>query len=77
MERNEMEQYYLFTMPGDSCPVWCEMFGPFGHMVAPTPCADVDQARTLLAGIHPDALVDELFYDDEIAEARSMAAAGI
>ncbi len=41
------EQYYLFTMPGDMCPVWAEMYGPDGlHTVAPTPHSDMRTRST-------------------------------
>lgn len=76
------EQMYLFTVPGDACPVWTEMFGrcehmgfgsPSDHEVVPTPFATIEQALAELERLHPGVTVDTLCYDDEIAEARAMA----
>ncbi|MCW3019148.1 MAG: hypothetical protein JWN10_1456, partial [Solirubrobacterales bacterium] len=69
------EQFYLFPMPGDACPIWCESFGAFGHVVAPTPFASLEQGMTVLDGMHPGAVVDTLDDPAEIATARALGAA--
>lgn len=68
------DQFYLFTMPGDICPVWAEVFLPDGtHHVAPTPYTYVDGAMEGLKNLHPEAIVDELDLDSDIAECREWA----
>lgn len=67
-----MEQYYLFTLPGDEL-VWCEMFTADGHYVAPTPHTSVQAALCGLEALHPGATVDELCMDSDLAEARMWA----
>lgn len=68
------EQYYLFTMPGDMCPVWAEMYGQDGlHTVAPTPHSDMQDALDALSDLHPGVTVDELCDPAEIAECREWA----
>ena len=68
------DQFYLFTMPGDMCAVWAEMFGADGtHVVAPTPHSDMQDALDALSGLHPDATVDELCDPQDIAEVRTWA----
>jgi hypothetical protein len=68
------EQYYLFTMPGDMCPVWAETYLTDGtHVVAPTPFGTVEQAAAELAARHPGTTVDELDRDEDLAEVREWA----
>lgn len=67
-----MEQFYLFTLPGDEL-VWCEMYVSEGHFVAPTPYTDMDMALSALAGSHPGATVDFLCDALEIEEVRTWA----
>jgi hypothetical protein len=68
------DQYYLFTMPGDMCPVWAETYLADGtHVVAPTPVSTIEAAAALLAGLHPGAIVDELDDQGDIAECRQRA----
>jgi hypothetical protein len=66
------DQFYLFTVPGDEL-VWCEMFVSDGHYVAPTPYTDMDMALSALAGSNPDATVDFLCEESELAEVRTWA----
>ena len=68
------DQYYLFTMPGDMCPVWCETYLSDGtHVVAPTPFGTAGQAAAGLKAMHPAATVDELDRDEDLAEVREWA----
>ncbi len=68
------DQFYLFTMPGDMCPVWAEDFGKDGrHTVAPTPYFTVDAAAKALKALHPDATVDELDDPRDIEQVRGWA----
>ena len=68
------EQYYLFTMPGDMCPVWAETYLPDGtHVVAPMPYSDTQAALDYLSGRYPGATVDELCDAADIAECREWA----
>ena len=73
MPRNR-DQFYLFTMPGDMCPVWSEMFLADGtHTVAPSPCSDMQDAMTAILAANPFATVDELCCDLDIERAREWA----
>ena len=68
------EEFYLFTMPGDMCPVWAEFYGTDGtHTVAPTPYSGVEYAKAQLKAANPDATVDELCYERDIEECREWA----
>ena len=67
-----MEQYYLFTLPGDEL-VWCEMFTDAGHYVAPTPHTRMQDAQRGLETLHPAATVDTLCLASELDEARTWA----
>jgi len=70
----QRDEFYLFTMPGDMCPVWCEMFTMDGaHVVAPTPYSEVQDAMTHLLDANPFATVDELCYESDIDECREWA----
>ena len=74
------DEFYLFTMPGDMCPVWCEMFTSdegriTGHVVAPTPYSEVPSALAALQAANPGATVDELCYDSDIVQCRGWAQA--
>ena len=69
-------QYYVFTMPNDSCPIWVEGFDDLGHWVAPTPFFDVETALRELDQLHPGAVIDSLCDEDEIADARRLARSG-
>lgn len=71
-----MAQFYVFTMPGDSCPIWVEGFDELGHWVAPSPFFDVETALTELDQLHPGAMIDSLCDEDEIADARNLARSG-
>lgn len=69
-----MDQFYLFTMPGDMCPVWSETFLADGtHVVAPSPCLTVPDAITAILAVSPYATVDELCYELDIERARDWA----
>ena len=68
------DQFYLFTMPGDMCPVWSETFlGDGTHVVAPTPYSDVEDALTALKATNPGCTVDELCDRGDIGAAREWA----
>ena len=67
------EQYYVFTMPGDSCPIWVEGFDDMGHWVAPSPFFDLESALSALDELHPGAHVDSLCYAEDITSARLLA----
>jgi hypothetical protein len=68
------EQFYLFTMPGDMCPVWSEMFLADGtHVVAPTPYTHLADALRNLKAANPGATVDELCLAGGIEECREWA----
>lgn len=70
---SRVDQYYVFTMDDEACPVWCEMFFGTQHVAsAPTPFSTVEMAVAELRRLHPEAYVDEL-DDDEIADARLLA----
>lgn len=71
---NMNEQYYVFTLPGDDCPVWAEMFLADGrHVVGPTPFGCVSSAVDGLIRLHPMAVVDELDTPADIGAARRWA----
>ena len=67
------DQFYLFQMPGDMCPVWCETFMDGIHTVAPTPYTHVADAMRQLKAANPAAVVDELCQDSDIEEVREWA----
>jgi hypothetical protein len=68
------DEFYLFTMPGDMCPVWAEMFGADGtHVVAPTPYSRTEDALSALKAANPGATVDELCLGHDIDNAREWA----
>jgi len=68
------DQFYLFTLPGDMCPVWSEFFGTDGtHVVAPSPAMTMDAAKALIRVNNPGAIVDELCMPLDIANAREWA----
>ena len=68
------DQFYLFTMPGDMCPVWCETYLADGtHVVAPMPFAAIDQAEQYLRAANPGTTVDQLDSDSDLAEVREWA----
>jgi hypothetical protein len=68
------DQFYLFTMPGDMCPVWSETYLADGtHVVAPTPFGEIADARAYLKGQNPSATVDELDLPEDLAEVRGWA----
>jgi len=68
------DQFYLFTMPGDMCPVWAETYQADGtHAVAPMPMDDMQAAFAWLKASYPDAIVDELVMDRDIEECREWA----
>lgn len=68
------DQYYLFTMPGDMCPVWAETYLTDGtHVVAPTPYSDEQDAMNALLDLHPFATVDTLCEESDIEECRNWA----
>ena len=69
-----MNQFYLFTMPDDMCPVWAEVFlADGGHHVAPTPYSEVEYALAKLEAAHPGATVDTLWLPQDISECRGWA----
>ena len=71
----QRDQFYLFTVPDDMCPVWCEMFLAGGqHAVGPTPYSEVELALHALKATNPGATVDELCYEADIAQCREWAA---
>lgn len=68
------EQFYLFTMPGDMCTVWCETYLADGtHVVAPTPFGALGQAEAFLRASNPGAIVDQLDSEGDLAEVREWA----
>ena len=68
------DELFVFTMPGDMCPVWSEMFLADGtHVVAPTPYSEVEYAIAQLKAANPGATVDELCYESDIEECREWA----
>jgi hypothetical protein len=68
------DQYYLFTVPWDSCPVWSETWLADGtHTVAPTPFSEVADAYAWLKTADPAAVVDELDDPADIDECREWA----
>jgi hypothetical protein len=68
------DEFYLFTMPGDMCPVWCETFGADGtHVVAPMPYSTVADSIAFLTARYPGVTVDELCDDTDITEVRGWA----
>jgi hypothetical protein len=68
------DEFYLFTMPGDMCPVWAETFLADGtHVVAPTPYSVLEYAAEQLKDANPFAIVDELDLPADIAQAREWA----
>jgi len=69
----QRDQFYLFTLPGDEL-AWCETYFADGtHVVAPTPCSDVQDALDYLSDRYPDATVDELCDPTDLAEVRRWA----
>jgi hypothetical protein len=67
-------QFYLFTLPGDMCPVWSETFLADGtHVVAPTPHSTMSLAVSFLRATNPGAIVDELCIPLDIDRAREWA----
>jgi hypothetical protein len=68
------EQYYLFTMPDDMCPVWAEMHLPDGtHLVAPMPYEDLKTSAAALRSMHADATIDVLGEAADIEQCRGWA----
>lgn len=68
------DQFYVFTMPADMCPVWAETFLSDGtHVVAPTPYSEVTDAARFLQAANPGATVDELDDPADLAEVREWA----
>lgn len=68
------DQFYLFTMPDDMCPVWAETFQADGtHVVAPMPMDDMQAAIAWLKASYPHATVDELDDPKDIEQAREWA----
>lgn len=68
------EQFYLFPMADDMCPVWVEYFGADGkHYVAPMPLTDENDALSWLKRQYPDATVDTLYLGDDIREVQHWA----
>jgi hypothetical protein len=68
------DQYYLFTIPGDMCPVWAETYLTDGtHVVAPMPHANMAAAEGYLVTRYPHAIVDRLDDPAELAEVRGWA----
>lgn len=68
------DQFYLFTMPDDMCPVWCETYLADGtHVVAPTPFGAVEQAEAFLRASNPGVTVDQLDRDEDLSEVRQWA----
>jgi hypothetical protein len=68
------DQFYLFTMPGDSCPVWCELYGSDGtHTVAPTPFLIMASAVGHLERTNPGCTVDVLDLPADIGQCREWA----
>lgn len=72
-EHSRRDEFYLFTMPDNMCPVWAEMYVADGHYVAPTPYGDVKTAAAALRSTNPDATIDELCYESDIDECRTWA----
>jgi hypothetical protein len=68
------DEFYLFTMPGDMCPVWCEMFSANGmHTVAPMPVDTMDAALASLQRIYPGTTIDTLCEPADIGQCREWA----
>jgi hypothetical protein len=68
------DEFYLFTMPGDMCPVWFELFLPDGtHTVAPSPFMNPADAMNATMQANPAATVDELYLAEDIEQARMWA----
>jgi hypothetical protein len=67
------DQFYLFTMPGDMCPVWCEMYGSGSHVVAPMPVDTIDAALASLQRLYPGTTIDTLCMPADIEQCRTWA----
>ncbi len=70
----QRDQFYVFTMPGDMCPVWAETYLADGtHVVAPMPFATVADSTAYLEARYPGATGDELDDPRDLAEVRTWA----
>lgn len=68
-------QYYAFPMPNDHLtPIWLMIAWTDGSvMVTPTAYEDTEDAVFKLRRARPSAIVDELFWGDDLTEARHLA----
>jgi hypothetical protein len=73
-KHSKRDQFYVFTNPADTLPVWAEVFLADGtHTVAPTPYGTVTAAVAGIKAINPGHIVDELCLQFDIDSAREMA----